>query len=62
MSDSESFNSKLHLSGFFHAILNERSKYGILGGWSLPCVFTSQDLQLGVHYMEVGIVLGLVDF
>ena len=41
------------------AILNERSKYGIFGGWSFPVLFTSQDLTLGVHYLEVLFTLAI---
>ena len=38
---------------FFHASINERCKYRKLGGWSTFPVFSSQELALGVNFLEL---------
>ena len=41
------------LLAFFHASLNERCRYGSIGGWSTYPTFTRDELHLAVSYMEM---------
>ena len=43
----------LYYLAFFHASLNERCRFGAIGGWSTFPTFSRDELQLAVSYMEM---------
>lgn len=43
----------LYCLAFFHASLNERCRYGAIGGWSTFPVFSRDELSMGVSFLEM---------